>query len=33
MQLAMIDDKVLPFKDLEPAYQDRGPGSATASMR
>ncbi len=24
MQLAMIDDKILPFKDLEPAYQDRG---------
>jgi D-alanine transaminase len=24
MQLAMIDDKVLPLKDLEPAYQDRG---------
>jgi len=24
MQLAMIDDKILPLKDLEPAYQDRG---------
>lgn len=24
MQLAMIDDKVLPLKDLGPAYQDRG---------
>ncbi len=24
MQLAMIDDKILPYKNLDPSYQDRG---------